>query len=371
MLARRRLLAGSGALLAGGGLSFGVAGADWTAINPDEAGFADDLGVRIDQFILPAKNIHGIVVVRRGRMVIERYYEGEDAARFADGRTRVERVSFTAERSHELRAVTKSVVGLLYGIALGQGKVPPPDAPLLAQFPQYADLPDMAQRRRWTIANALTMTLGMEWNEELSYEDPRNGQTAMEAAPDRYRYALAQPIVAVAGERWIYSGGATALIGKIIEKGVGGSVHDYARQVLFDPLGIGATEWRAGRDGEMNFASGLGMRPHDLARVGALVLDGGKAGERQLVPADWLEASLKPAVRINDRLQYGYHWYLSNVVRESRRRGRFVAAFGNGGQRLFAFPELELVVVVTAGNYNRHDRLSDDLVAEVVLPSLR
>ncbi|HMK81526.1 MAG TPA: serine hydrolase [Xanthobacteraceae bacterium] len=370
MLARRRLLEGSGALLAAAGLASRNAAADWTSINPGEAGFPDDLGVRIDRYVLPGKNIHGIVVVRRGRMVLERYYEGEDQVRIEGGRTRTERVSFNAERSHELRSVTKSIVGLLYGIALGEGRVPPPDAPLLAQFPQYGDLPDLAQRQRWTIAHALTMTLGMDWNEELSYEDPRNGQTAMEAAPDRYRYALAQPIVAVAGERWIYSGGATVLIGKIIEKGVGGSVHDYARAALFDPLGIGPTEWRIGRDGEMNFASGLAMRPHDLARVGELVLDGGKVGERQVVPADWLEASFKPAARISDRLQYGYHWYLSNVVRAARQRGRFLAAFGNGGQRLFAFPELALVVVVTAGNYNRHDRLSDDLVNEVVLASL-
>src|SRR5262249_38292260 len=151
----------------------------------------------------------------------------------------VERVAFTAERHHDLRSVTKSMIGLLYGIALADGKVPPLDAPLLAQFPQYDDLPDMPQRRGWTIRHAITMTLGMDWNEEISYDDPRNGQTAMERAPDRVRYVLEQPIVAVAGERWTYSGGATTLIGKIIEKGVGASVHDYARRVLFDPLGLG------------------------------------------------------------------------------------------------------------------------------------
>jgi hypothetical protein len=82
--------------------------------------------------------------------------------------------------------------------------VPPLDQPLLAQFPQYTDLPDLWQRSQWTIEQTITMTLGIDWNEDLPYDDPRNGQTAMEAAAVRYRYVLAQPIIAVAGERWIY-----------------------------------------------------------------------------------------------------------------------------------------------------------------------
>jgi CubicO group peptidase (beta-lactamase class C family) len=268
------------------------------------------------------------------------------------------------------------MVGLLYGIALGEGKVPALDQPLLAQFPQYTDLPDLEQRRRWTIAHAITMTLGMDWNEDVSYDDPRNGQTAMEAASDRYRYVLEQPIVAVAGERWIYSGGATALVGKILETGIKQSLPDYARTVLFDPLGIGETVWRTGHDGERNFASGLGMLPRDLARVGQMMLDGGKAGGRQIVPTDWLEAAFKPAVRINDRRQYGYHWYLGQTAfkgLDGPRKERWIAAFGNGGQRLFVFPGLDVTVVITAGNYNRRDQGSspDRVVTDVILPNVR
>jgi CubicO group peptidase (beta-lactamase class C family) len=307
-------------------------------------------------------------------VVFEKYYEGDAVVRTAAGRASPARVAFSAERSHELRSVTKSIVGLLYGIALSDGKAPALDTPLLAQFPQYADLPDMERRRRWTIAHAITMTLGTDWNEDLSYQDPRNGQTAMEAAPDRYRYVLEQPIVAVAGERWTYCGGATALIGKILENGTKQSLHDYARKVLFDPLGLGETEWRSGRDGEGNFAGGLHMRPRDLARVGQMLLEGSKAREQQIVPAAWLEDSFKPAARINDRRQYGYHWYLGNVpyeTPEGRQRARWFGAAGNGGQRLVVFPDLEVVVVITAGNYDQRGRAPDDLFNEVVLPNIR
>ncbi len=378
MIARRGLIAGSLALLAHSADPLRAAILDWLPVDPADAGFAPAFGARLDQFIFTgqARNVHGVIVVRRGRLVAERYYEGDDQVRIEGGRTKQERVAFSPGHPHELRSVTKSIVGLLYGIALADGKVPALDQPLLAQFPQYTDLPDMARRRRWTIAHALTMTLGMEWNEDLSYVDPRNGQTAMEAAPDRYRYVLEQPFIAEPGERWIYNGGATALIGKILENGIGGSLPDYARAVLFDPLGIGPTDWRGGRDGQRNFASGLGMLPRDFARIGQMLLDGGRAGERQIVPAAWLEASFKSAARINDRRQYGYHWYLGEIAFTSLdgpRSERWIAAFGNGGQRLFVYPGLDLVVVITAGNYNLRDQGVPParVLTEVVLPSIR
>jgi CubicO group peptidase (beta-lactamase class C family) len=374
-LNRRTLLAGGAAAFMGG-RGAAEAAFEWKQATPDEAGFAPDFAAKLDQFVESGrvKNTHGIVVTRRGRLVFERYYEGDDVARTADGRANPARVSFTAERSHELRSVSKSIVGLLYGIALDAGKVPALDQPLRAQFPQYDDLPDMSQRRGWTIRHAITMTLGTDWNEDISYDDPRNGQTAMENAPDRARYVLEQPIVAVVGERWIYNGGTTVLIGKIIEHGVGASIHDYARRVLFDPLGIGPTEWRAVREGEPIFASGLGMRPRDLARIGQMILDGGRFGEQQIVPAGWLEESFKPAVKISDRRQYGYHWYLGNAPymgTEGRRFARWIGAMGNGGQRLIVFPDHGVVVVITAGNYNLRGRAPDDLFNEIILPSIR
>ena len=151
-------------------------------------------------------------------------------------------------------------------------------------------------------------------------------------------------------------------------------MHDYARAVLFDPLGIGRTEWRSGRDGERNFASGLGMRPRDLARIGQMILNGGTFDGRQVVPAAWLEDSFTSAVKISDRRQYGHHWYLGIVAfdgLDGRRRARWIAAMGNGGQRLTVLPDLELVVVITAGNHNRRGLSPDDLFNEVILPSIR
>jgi len=362
---RRALLAGAGAALMASDARARAAAPDWQSISPAEAGFAPDFAARLERFVRTdeAGNIHGVVIIRRGRLVLERYYEGFDQVH-------------AAQHLHDLRSVTKSVIGLLYGIALGEGKAPALDAPLLAQFPQYTDLPDMPQRRRWTIRHAITMTLGLDWDEvDRRYGDPRNGHTAMEAAPDLYRYVLEQPIVTVAGERWTYCSGATTLLGKILENGTKQPLHDYARAVLFDPLGIGPTEWPLGfGGGERDFAGGLRMRPRDIARIGQMLLDGGRAGERQVVPAAWLADSFKPAAKVNDRRQYGYHWFVGNLPYagpDGQRQARWIAAAGYGGRRLIVFPELELVAVITAGNYNPGTRASEDLILEVVLPSLQ
>ena len=377
MLDRRKLLVVAAALAGYSAVARAAAPYEWQRTSAEEAGFVSGFGERLDQFVLTgqAANIHAVIIMRRGRVVFENYFEGDDQVRDQYGRAHLERVAFSAERSHELRSVSKSIVGLLYGVALQEGKVPPLDAPLLAQFPNYTDLPVMEQRRCWTVRHAITMTLGIEWNEDLSYDDPRNGQTVMDRAADPYRYVLGQPIVAAAGERWIYCGGATALIGKILENGTKQPLHDYARTVLFDPLGLGPMQWRFGLNGERNFASGIGMRPRDLARIGQMLLDMGKAGERQIVPGDWLEESFKPQVTIRDRREYGCYWYLGEMVFNSAdgpRAERWIAAFGNGGQRLYLFPRLDLLIVITAGNYHKRDeeRPLDRVLTEIILPSL-
>jgi CubicO group peptidase (beta-lactamase class C family) len=363
MIDRRSLLIGGAALSVARAAARAATPLAWQTTAPAEAGFVPDFASRLDRFLTnQAQNIHGVVIVRRGRLVLERYREGFDPAG-------------EAQLLHDLRSVTKSVIGLLYGIALDEAKAPGLDAPLLAQFRRYTDLPDMAQRRRWTIRHAITMTLGLDWDEvDRAYGDPGNGHTAMEAAPDLYRHVLEQPIVSVAGERWTYCSGATALLGKILEIGTKQPLHDYARAVLFDPLGIGPTEWLLGGGGERDFAGGLRMRARDLARIGQMILDGGKAGERQIVPAAWLADSFKPAAKVNDRRQYGYHWFMGTLPYagpDGQRQARWIAAAGYGGQRLIVFPELDLVAVITAGNFGLRTRASEDLILELVLPSLQ
>lgn len=350
---------------------------EWQSIAPAEAGFAPDIEARLDKLIAEnrAWNLHGIVVLRNDRLVLERYFEAEDNAR---GRP-LGKVAFKPETQHDLRSCSKSIIGLLYGIALHQGKVPPPEAPLFAAFPEYADLAGKEGRDRLKIQHVLTMTMGTDWDESsLPYSDPRNSEIAMDNAPDRYRYILERRVVDTPGARWTYCGGATALLARIISKGTGKALHAFARENLFDPLGMGATEWATGPDGEPFAASGARMSVRDLARIGLMMLHGGKVGDRAVVPGDWVTRCITPAISADEVRRYGYQWFVLDIGFGKPkgwavgRLERMWMAQGEGGQRLFIVPALQLVIAITAGNYGTEDQWMPPtrVLREVVLASI-
>lgn len=324
---------------------------------PLDAALRDDF----DQGNLP--ELHGAIIDLGSQRLAEVYFSGRDERW---GQSLGERTLGPTDL-HDLRSVTKSVVGLLYGIALAEGKVPAPDQPLYAQFPDYADLAAQPGRDRILIAHALSMQMGLEWNEDLPYSDPRNSEIAMEHAPDRFRFALKQPIREAPGELWIYSGGAVALVGKLIADGTGMPLDDYAREKLFDPLGITQFEWIAGADGVPSAASGLRLTLPDLVKIGHLVAQDGIYDGQQVVPVDWLAQSFRPQVRVNEVTQYGYLWYLAGQEVPA------AIAVGNGGQRLTIYPDVDLVVANVAGRYNDPESWhgSVRLVHEFAFPEAR
>ena len=320
--------------------------------SPQHLGFAPDLDARLEtaRGAREVSNLHGVVVLR-GRLALERYSTGDDDAW---GRP-LGRIAFNAETLHDVRSVTKSVVGLLYGIALERGSVPDPEDKLFASFPQFPDLAADPDRNGLTIGHVLTMTMGLEWDEARPYTDPANSEIAMEAAPDRCRFILERPVVAEPGRHWLYTGGATALLGWLISQGTGSSLSEFAHDALFSPLGITTFEWARGRDGTPAAASGLRLRPRDLARIGHLVLQNGVCDERAIVPSSWLDVAVGEHVEIDGDHWYGYHWY-SGRTHEAVPDQRWIGAFGNGGQQLWIFPGLDLVIACAFGNYDQPDQ---------------
>jgi CubicO group peptidase (beta-lactamase class C family) len=275
---------------------------------------------------------------------------------------------------HDLRSVSKGVVDLLYGIALADGKVPAPDARLYAQFPEYADLAKEAGRDRITIAHLLSMTMGLEWDElTFPYGDPRNSENKMDAASDRFRYILSLPIVEEPGKKWIYFGGATALLAKLIERGTGKPLLDYARKVLFEPMGFGPSQWAKDDRGEPIAASGLRLLPRDMLKIGQLVLANGAWQGNQLVPAEWVKKSTTAVVRISDTRSYGYQWYMGELSAAGQtQKHHWIGGIGWGGQRIFVLPDLDLVVAMNCGNYAKpgqeQGRVNLTILVAAILP---
>lgn len=327
----------------------------WQETTPEAAGFAPNLERKFDAGLESGllRDFHAVACSRNGELVLERYFEGRDEAWGRD----LGHMVFGPDTLHDLRSVTKSVTSLLYGIALDQGLVPALDTPIVEGFPEYPDLVTDPERRKVTVEHAFNMAMGMEWDESLPYTDPRNSEIMMEQAPDRYRFILDRPIVEPPGQRWIYSGGAVALIGALITRGTGQSLSAFAQANLFGPLGIDTFFWCAGADGEESAASGLRLTTRGLLRIGDMMANGGAFAGRQVVPKSWIDACLTSAIQTAFDTGYSRLWYLEAApapafegTREATRP--WAGGFGNGGQRLWVSPATGIAAVAYLGMYN-------------------
>jgi CubicO group peptidase (beta-lactamase class C family) len=174
---------------------------------------------------------------------------------------------------HDLRWITKSVTSSLMGIAIDHGWVLGIDTPMSSLLPQYAD-PHSAEMDRITLCHLLTMSAGLKWDKNVPYSSQDNSETQMGDAPDPYRYVLTRPIDTASGTMWNYSGGDAALISAVLYQATGKTEDMLAQELLFNPLGINDVAWvRYTGKGEPAAASGLAMRPRDLAKLGQLMLN--------------------------------------------------------------------------------------------------
>lgn len=326
-----------------------IAGADhWPVATLDSVGLASatlcPMVQRLDTWGKD-NNLHSVVVVRHGSLVFERYFSGADETHGV----RLGEVAFGPQTKHDVRSVTKSIVALLLGIAVDRGWIEGIDRPVLSFFPDYADL-RTPEKDRITLRHLLTMSSGLRWNED-NYDDPNNSEIRMDQAPDPYRFVLEQPVVAPAGQLYTYNGGGTALIAAVLQKATGKPLDELARTLLFEPLEITDVEWSRWDDGTARAASGLRMRPRDLARIGQLVLARGAWNGKQIVPAAWVDAATAPQINGAGLYFYGYQFWLGRSLVHGREVD-WASATGNGGQRVFIVPTLDLVVVVTSGLYH-------------------
>lgn len=318
----------------------------------------------------PDWNIHAVLVERRGRLVYEEYFPGPDESW---GRP-LGRVDFDRETKHDLRSVSKAVVSALVGIALASGTINSIDQPLLDFFPELSDL-STAERRRLTVRHALIMSGGLEWNETIPYTDPRNDEIGMIRSVDPMRYVLSRSFVAEPGAVWNYNGGLTQALGAIVQRASGQPLRDYAQAVLFEPLGITDVEWMGNLAGVPSAASGLRLRPRDLAKIGSLYLNDGRWRDREVVPAAWVSESTRRHQALPRTMSvsafgthgYSYQWW-HTCYRTATGTLESHTAAGNGQQRIYVIPELDLVVTVLAGRYNdpTAQRLPDLLVEHIV-----
>ena len=302
-------------------------------------------------------NLHGLIVARHGKLAFERYFWGLDIK--ARGGPAI--VDFNAATTHDVRSMTKSITALVVGAAIDQGVIADVDQAVLSFFPEYADL-RTPEKDRITIRHLLTMSTGLAWNDDAPYTN----ENTLISVPDPYRYVLSLPLVARPGSVWNYSGGATAVIGGILGRAAGKRFDELAASLLLDPLGISDVAWTRLPNGDpMNWCC-CWLRPRDMAKIGQLVLDRGRWNGVPVVSETWVDAATARQFKTTQSgYYYGYQFWLG-ASSVSGRKIDWIAAAGQGGQRIFIVPSLDLIAVVTAGNYYGKQNLAI-LVPQIVL----
>lgn len=324
----------------------------------------------------PELGVHAVLIERGGALVYEEYFTANDE-RWG---TSLGRVAFTRDMRHDLRSITKSVVSALTGIAIGDGAIKSLDVPVIGFFPEFADL-NTADRKRVTLAHVLGMTSGFEWNEDIPYTNPRNDEIRMTRDSLPLRYALAPAFAHAPGTEYNYNGGLTQVMAAVLERTTRMSLEDYARTKLFEPLGITDVEWVGDLAGMPSAASGLRMRARDLAKFGSLYLHDGRWNGRQVLPAGWAERSTRRSFRfrpatagqnVGGEFGYGYFWWY-NCYPTPRGNVEARTAVGNGQQRIYVLPSLDMVVTIYAGRYNDASAftLGARILREHILPAVK
>lgn len=268
---------------------------------------------------------------------------------------------------HSMQSVSKSVTSAIFGIAISRGDFQNSlDTPVLRYFDAGKVQNVDELKRRLTLRHVLTMTTGLDWNEDVPYDDPRSDSSLMEAVDDWVQYVIDKPMAHPPGTVFNYSSGASELLAYIFQKETGQDIDDYGEKYLFQPLGI-SHHWKRTPLGLIDTEGGLYLSDDGLARFGYLYLHGGVWNGRRILSEDWIKQSLTPfiAAKDDDAYQYGFQWWL--LPRKDLAPGKYVwSARGFGGQRLMIFPEQDLIVVLTGWTILTDPPPNSALVARIL-----
>ncbi|HEX4778146.1 MAG TPA: serine hydrolase domain-containing protein [Acidimicrobiia bacterium] len=258
-----------------------VPGATWSAVPPASAGFD---ATRLDAIAKVAESgsSNCLVVTRDGRIAGEWYFRGTNAS-----------------SAQDVYSATKSITSTLVGIAQDDGKLRVDD-PASKWITEWQGTPSASV----TIRNLLSNDSGREWSPAIDYRD-------LLRAPDRTAFAIGLGQAEPPGTVWAYNNSAIQTLQRVLQRATGEDVVAYAKQRLFDPLGMTETTMTRDRAGNAQMFEGVRSTCRDMARFGTLMLDGGRWGERRIVSSAWVRAATgAPSQPLN--AGYGYLWWLNH-----------------------------------------------------------
>lgn len=320
-------------------------------------------------------NIHSMLILRHGKLIYENYFAGEDEI---VGKGKAGYVGHTVDDLHDCRSVSKSFTSACIGIAIKQGFIKSIDEPIYSYFLEYARYFDPA-KRKITIRHLLTMTSGLDWDENTPYLDPKNTEIQMDGSDDPISFILSRKLTSTPGTVWNYSAASATLLGEILRRATGEKVDKFAEKNLFAPLGIKKYTWEPMlKDKDMTAAAwGLRLRPRDLAKFGLLYMNNGKWGNTQVLDTDWVNQSLsaqvlRPSESPKVARGYGFQFW-TDPLTLPRYKTDLPFAIGLGGQLIIMWRSMDIVLVFTGGKYNQNNTGADIYAAFIkyIVPSVK
>ena len=294
------------------------------------------------------KDLKGIVILRHGKLVAESYFNGDDA-----------------NTLHDIRSATKSITAALMGIAIQQHLIHSVDDSIADYLP---NLPRDG-KEKITIRDLLNMRSGLDADDD----DPATpgNESVLDQSADWIKSVYAVPVKVPPGKTYNYVSINAFLAGAIIENAAKTHLDEFAKQNLFAPLGIEHYEWRRVPVDRTTGQGNLRITTRDEAALGLMFLQHGQYHGRQIVDAASVAqcvASQVPISSVDPYADfYGYMWY----TRAEPIGDRTIAvhfASGNGGNKIYVVPSLDMVVAVTSSAYNQHygQKRSQDILLEVL-----
>lgn len=300
--------------------------------------------------------ISGIVVLKKGELLLEQYYNGE-----------------SRETLHDPRSVSKSITSTLLGMAIHDGYIASANQYLKDFYPlnQYANY--SAKKDSVKLIDLLSMSSAFEGNDEID-SSPGNEEN-MYPTGDYTKFTLDLPMDPKIenGKRWSYFTAGTNLLMDIIDKKVPEGVEVYARKKLFEPLKIARYEWARTPQGKPFGGGGLRLRALDFAKYGQLYVNGGSLNGKRLLEKSWVNKSLSPLqVLPADRPGFYGLLFWNKTFRVGGKTYEVYYSSGNGGNKIYLFKNLPIVIVITASAYGRsfaHPQV-DEIMEKYLLPAI-
>ena len=258
-------------------------------------------------------------------------------------------------QAHDIMSVTKSVTSLLIGIAIDKGFIPSIDEPIDNYIRPLVNDLDPA-KGQITIKQLLTMTYGLEWSEIPGPSEFMQWYNS----PDKLLYILNKPFVAIPGQSFNYSDGASHLASVVLSQATNMNANEFAQQYLFTPLGITERNWTTDNRGFNYGGVRLYLYPEDMLKIGKLVLNKGKWQNEQIVSEEWVNESTQFQISTHNVIaygsSYGYYWW-----RATANDYNFFYANGWAGQFIIIVPDYSLIVAATTNYSGLNDQQAGNL----------